>query len=212
MDTRTFFMFFFSLFSDLGSSPGQQRRRISGETRLDRLVRKPSGESRTNGSLQRPAAAAPSKSSSFDASSPMPPALPKPRKVGGGRSSAGAANASREEEPFYDLVANEEVAAFEEEDEYDNHLLYEVKGKKKEGVRTLGDVSKTSRVPVQPPEAPARSAGKSSALFGSLSRTGSEALSRGDELCEHPVLSPPHATLGWRRRWIDRSTGLDRSL
>jgi hypothetical protein len=120
----------------------------------------------------------------------MPPALPKPRKVGGGRSSAGAANASREEEPFYDLVANEEVAAFEEEDEYDNHLLYEAKGRKKEGVRTLGDNSKTSRA--QPPEAPARTAGKSSAFFGSLSRTGgSEALSSSTDTDGFPGSPSP---------------------
>jgi hypothetical protein len=123
----------------------------------------------------------------------MPPALPKPRKIGGGRSSTGAAdtavNASREEEPFYDLVANEEVAAFEEEDEYDNHLLYEAKGRKKEGVRTLNEVSKTSRV--QPPEAPARSAGKSSALFGSLSRTGSEALSSSTDTDGFPGSPSP---------------------
>merc|ERR550532_2053348 len=67
------------------NSPSSSRRRTSGETRLDRLVRRPSGgDSRA-------------------------PALPKPRRT-----------QKLDEEPLYDKVAADE----EQEDEYDNHLLY----------------------------------------------------------------------------------------
>ena len=160
------------LVSDLVASPGQQRRRISGETRLDRLVRKPSGESRAGSSLQRPASKAlsASKSSTFE-SAPPPPALPKPRKVGSRLSGSAAhetAAKKEEEEPFYDLVANEEAADGEdEEDEYDNHLLYEVKGKK-----VVADTA--AKLGGGLVDAAARS---STGGGGSLSRAGSEVLS-----------------------------------
>ena len=77
--------------------------RLAGETRLDRLVRRPSAEK---------------------AVASLTPALPKPRKLN--RSwqphSLSLTNGKKErqtEEPLYDTVANDEA-----EDDYDNHLLY----------------------------------------------------------------------------------------
>ena len=77
--------------------------RLAGETRLDRLVRRPSAEK---------------------AVASLAPALPKPRRLNKGwQTQQGQAltngDKERSEEPLYDTVANEEA-----EDDYDNHLLY----------------------------------------------------------------------------------------
>jgi hypothetical protein len=162
------------------ASPGQQRRRISGETRLDRLVRKPSGESRGGSSLQRPALKSlHAKSSSFDTVAPPPPALPKPRKTSH-QPSADPATTTKDE-PFYDMVANED-AAFgedeqeEEEDEYDNHLLYEVKGRKvREAAAKHG--GHRNGQPEAATTTPRLSTGGGGASGSNLSRAGSEVLS-----------------------------------
>ena len=97
-------------------APAPARRRQSGETRLERLVRRPSGE--------RPG--------------PAPPALPKPRKLGRKWSASeqeggGGAGA----EPLYDTVAAEEP-----EDEYDNHLLY---GATQPGTKAAGEAASSPR-------------------------------------------------------------------
>ncbi len=87
-------------------SPGT-RRRISGETRLDRLVRRPSGEgNRHSERLAVPVLPAVGK---------KPKA--KPRTIAHPHLQQQPPPA--EDEPLYDTVANEEP-----EDEYDNHLLY----------------------------------------------------------------------------------------
>ena len=92
------------------SSPGAQRRRASGETRLERLVRKPSAEKSVSRQL------------SSDSSGP--PSLPKPKKLAKKWPNTQLTekklnNDKLVEEPLYDTVANDEP-----EDDYDNHLLY----------------------------------------------------------------------------------------
>ena len=90
------------------TSPRPLRRKQSGETRLDRLVRRPSGDK----GLSRAAS---------DAS--VPPSLPKPKKLikkwPNTQLTDNTENESVKEEPLYDTVANDEP-----EDDYDNHLLY----------------------------------------------------------------------------------------
>ncbi len=87
------------------SSPSSGRRRLSGETRLDRLVRRPSGERNNNG---RYAEGLPA------------PALPKPLKKPKAKPRQFSKDTNSSiEEPLYDTVAPDEI-----EDEYDNHLLY----------------------------------------------------------------------------------------
>ena len=117
-----------------GSPGGQRRRRLlpstSGETRLDRLVRRPSGERSSPGPPGRHAEAL-----------PVPPPVPKPMKKPRAkpRSQAGPAGASvgeeLSEEPLYDTVANEEP-----EDEYDNHLLYGTNSTTKSGGSSSADL------------------------------------------------------------------------
>ena len=90
-------------------SPGAARRRQSGETRLDRLVRRPSGEKSFTRQLSE--------------GSSGPPSLPKPKKLVRKWSNSALADETGDkeevEEPLYDTVPSEEP-----EDEYDNHLLY----------------------------------------------------------------------------------------
>ena len=93
-------------------SPGA-RRKIPGETRLDRLVRRTSGE-RPNSRQAESLPLAP------------PPAIPAASKkpVAVPRRSFSTKESTSLDEPLYDTVANDEP-----EDEYDNHLLYGSKGK-----------------------------------------------------------------------------------
>jgi len=88
--------------NDSDNSPSS-RRRASGETRLDRLVRRPSGDKSIVRQLSNDS---------------LPPALPRPKKM---TKKWGNEEAKDKliEEPLYDTVANEEP-----EDDYDNHLLY----------------------------------------------------------------------------------------
>ena len=115
-----------------GGSPGGQRRRrllpsTSGETRLDRLVRRPSGERSSPGPPGRHSEAL-----------PVPPPVPKPMKKPRAkpRSQVGASVGEElSEEPLYDTVANEEP-----EDEYDNHLLYGTNSTTKSGGSSSADL------------------------------------------------------------------------
>ena len=97
----------------LDNSPGPVRRKQTGETRLDRLVRRPSGEKK---SISR----------NPSDGSIAPPSLPKPKKLTKGLTkkwpNTKQLNDTADkvvEEPLYDTVANDEP-----EDDYDNHLLY----------------------------------------------------------------------------------------
>lgn len=101
------------------SSPGT-RRRISGETRLDRLVRRPSGDKSSSNPGGRYSEGLPVP----QLPKPMKKPRAKPRSFNSISSSSSAMPESSEdlavhEEPLYDTVANDEP-----EDEYDNHLLY----------------------------------------------------------------------------------------
>ncbi len=90
------------------STSPRTRRRISGETRLDRLVRRPSGSAERGSSRHSEGLPAPVP--------PKPAKKPKakPRTIGHPQ-----LHQQQQEEPLYDTVANDEP-----EDEYDNHLLY----------------------------------------------------------------------------------------
>ena len=79
---------------------GGRESRLAGETRLDRLVRRPSAEK---------------------APTSLAPSLPLPRKLNKTWQGQSLTNGNKEksEEPLYDTVANDEA-----EDDYDNHLLY----------------------------------------------------------------------------------------
>ena len=88
--------------NDSDNSPSS-RRRASGETRLDRLVRRPSGDKSIVRQLSNDS---------------LPPALPRPKKINKKWANEEAKD-KLIEEPLYDTVANDEP-----EDDYDNHLLY----------------------------------------------------------------------------------------
>ena len=118
-----------------GGSPGgsQRRRRMlpstnPAETRLDRLVRRPSGE-RSSPVMGRHSEALPVP--------PPPPPLPNPRPVKKPRAKPRSHVGEKEltEEPLYDTVANEEP-----EDEYDNHLLYGTNSTTKSGGSSSADL------------------------------------------------------------------------
>jgi hypothetical protein len=103
-------------------SPGRRRRVLpsaSGETRLDRLVRRPSVER-----------SSPNRHSEALPVPPVPKPLKKPRAKP--RSTVGSVT---EDEPLYDTVANEEP-----EDEYDNHLLYGTNSTTKSGGSSSADL------------------------------------------------------------------------
>ena len=91
-----------SLTRQIGEHSPGARRKIPGETRLDRLVRRPSGE-RGNPRYQE-ALPAPA----------LPKALKKPK------AKPRTVSTDSKEEPLYDTVANDEP----EDEYYDNHLLY----------------------------------------------------------------------------------------
>ena len=101
--------------SEDGENSPSRRRRVlppSGETRLDRLVRRPSDRSSPNRHSE---------------ALPAPP-LPKPMKKPLAKPRTTLPSTTAEEEPLYDTVANEEP-----EDEYDNHLLYGTNSTTKSG-------------------------------------------------------------------------------
>ena len=105
------------------NSPGR-RTRISGETRLDRLVRRPSSESK-NQSPPNPPPLSTLPHSNRESLKGRPPNVPK----------AKPRNISRERiienelfddtrEPLYDTVANDEPDPMQDDEYYDNNLLY----------------------------------------------------------------------------------------
>ncbi|TRY69534.1 hypothetical protein TCAL_12885 [Tigriopus californicus] len=92
-----------------GESP-RRRRGSSGDTRLDRLVRRPSGGSSSAKVLPSAASVA------ANLKRPVKKPRAKPRTL---REVGPKDEPNQKEEPLYDTVANDEP-----EDEYDNHLLY----------------------------------------------------------------------------------------
>lgn len=89
----------------------RRRRGSSGDTRLDRLVRRPSGGSSSTAAVPSSAAAA-----AANLKRPVKKPRAKPRTL---RETGPKNDSNQKEEPLYDTVANDEP-----EDEYDNHLLY----------------------------------------------------------------------------------------
>ncbi len=160
-------------------SPGT-RRRISGETRLDRLVRRPSG----GGGGDR---------HSDGVSGPPPPVLPKlgkkpmakPRTIGHPQLQH-PHHQHHHEEPLYDTVANDDP-----EDEYDNHLLVGGVGNRHKSdtisssgggsssTTDLGFVDEAPSPHAAPHSASSSAAALKSARSG-LSLTGSGTLSSSD--------------------------------
>ena len=156
-------------------SPGAVRRRVSGETRLDRLVRRPSGGDKP----QRYTEALPA------------PALPKPMKKPRAKPRQQLPTPTQEniEEPLYDTVANDDPAEIIEECEYDNHLLYGTNGSasKTDTIGSSGGGSSSADLGFDEPTHHHSQPSHSSSLLKSansgLSLTGSGTLSSSDTDC-----------------------------
>ena len=116
-------------------SPGSSRRRVSGETRLDRLVRRPSGGPMSEKPTPPPTSGIPVFRGG-QAPRVKPRSLqPGPAPVSGGNNNEIIETCFQvdEEEPLYDTVAND----VGEDEYYDNHLLYGGQG----GPRTTTGVA-----------------------------------------------------------------------
>ncbi len=139
---------------DAAETSPNTRRRVSGETRLDRLVRRPSGD--------RPA-----------------PALPKPNKKPVAKPRTFYHEHQQVEEPLYDTVANDEP-----EDEYDNHLLYTSRGSggrgKTDTISSSGGGSSSATDLGFVDEAPSPHASILKSATSGLSLTGSGTLSSSE--------------------------------
>ena len=162
-----------------GGSPQRRRRMLpstSGETRLDRLVRRPSGERASPGRHSEALPAPPQ----------PPPPLPVPRLAkkprAKPRSRVGSAGEELAEEPLYDTVANEEP-----EDEYDNHLLYGTNSTTKSGGSSSADLGFDEPKHHHHPNSLAKSAQSGLSGSGTLSSSETDksaSLKRGISLAE----------------------------
>ena len=109
------------------SSPGG-RRRISGETRLDRLVRRPSSDNKSQAPPVPPPLSEIPKSSHVSKHQQIPRAKPRNisrERIIESRTRIQSAQLEEDGEPLYDTVANDEpIIGYQEDEYYDNNLLY----------------------------------------------------------------------------------------